>query len=97
MAIAMIMRWAGITTEQYDAVRRLVNWEGNPPTGGLYHVSWQENDGMHVADTWESADDFNRFVEQRLMPGVQQLGIPGQPEVQVHEVHAIFAPGYRPK
>jgi len=45
-----------------------------------------------VTDVWASADDFNRSVEPRLMPGVQQIGIAGQPEVEITDAHRMFAP-----
>lgn len=34
MPVVMSMRWAGVTPEQYDAVRKAVNWEGEAPAGG---------------------------------------------------------------
>ena len=97
MAVVMQMRWAGATLAQYDALRQVVNWEGDHPVGGMYHVAWFQDGAMHVCDVWESAEAFNQFVEKRLMPGVQQVGILGQPEVVIHPAHATFAPGYRAK
>ena len=47
-----------------------------------------------VTDVWESAEDFQAFVDDRLNPGVQQVGIEGEPEVQMTEVHRVFAPAY---
>ena len=37
---------------------------------------------------------FNNFVEKRLMPGVQKLGITGEPKIEILPVHATFTPGY---
>ena len=59
------------------------------PEGAKYHVVSFDDQGIRVTDVWESADAFNRFVEQRLMPGVQKVGIAGQPEVEIIEVHRI--------
>lgn len=95
MPVAMIMKWKGITREQYDKVRKLVNWEGNVPKGALFHVAAFDNDGLRVNDVWASAEDFDNFVKTRLMPGVQQLGIKGEPQVEIFPTHAIFAPGYK--
>ncbi len=92
MAIVMNRRWAGVTREQYDQAGKVVNWEGDAPAGGKYHVASFDEHGLRVTDVWDSADDFERFVEQRLMPGVAQIGIQGQPEVEITEVHRIFAP-----
>ena len=92
MSIVMNMRWAGVSPDQYDQTLKLVEWETKIPVGAKYHVASFDDAGLRVTDVWESAEDFNRFVEQRLMPGVQKVGIVGQPEVEITEVHRIFAP-----
>ncbi|HXE46807.1 MAG TPA: hypothetical protein VN663_00460 [Ramlibacter sp.] len=94
MPVMMMMQWNGVTREQYDAVRKIVNFEGNAPKGGLFHVAAFTDDGLHVTDVWERAEDFQAFVEQRLMPGVQQAGIKGEPKVQILPAHNVFTPGY---
>ena len=94
MAVMMIMEWAGVTQEQYDAVCDIVNFMGQPPKGGLVHVASLSDKGLHVTDVWETAEDFQAFAEQRLMPGVQKAGIPGEPKVNILPAHNVFAPGY---
>ncbi|MBI4491816.1 MAG: hypothetical protein HY690_03375 [Chloroflexi bacterium] len=96
MPIVMEMVWRGFTPEQYDAARKLINLEGDPPTGAMYHVVSFSGQGIHVTDVWESAEAFQRFVDTRLMPGIQQLGIQGQPQIEIRPTHAIFAPAYAP-
>ena len=39
MAVIMIMEWEGVTPEQYEAVRKEVNWESNHAPGGQFHVA----------------------------------------------------------
>ncbi|HWO93187.1 MAG TPA: hypothetical protein VNL92_00305 [Dehalococcoidia bacterium] len=96
MAVAIFMKWDGVTAERYDEVRRLVNWEGDVPPGGMLHMAAFDNDGMRVTDVWESAEAFQTFVDGRLTPGVQQLGITTQPDVQILPVHALFTPAFKP-
>jgi len=91
MATVMLMHWPEVTKEQYEEVRRSVNWEGDVPEGAKFHVSWF-SDGLHVLDLWESPEAFHSFVEQRLTPGVKQAGIESQPTVEFAATHAIFAP-----
>jgi hypothetical protein len=55
-------------------------------------VSSFDDSGARITDVWDSEADFNDFVETRLMPAVQEIGIEGQPEVEFTQVHAIFAP-----
>ena len=95
MPIVMMMEWVGITAAQYDQVRQIVNWEGNNPKGGLFHVAAITPTGLRVTDLWDSAEEFNKFVEERLMPGVAQAKITSQPRVEIYPAHAIFTPGYQ--
>jgi hypothetical protein len=88
--VVMSMRWTGVTPEQYEQAREVVNWEGDVPDGAVLHVAAHDGDGIRVTDVWESEDHFNRFVESRLMPGVQQIGIQGQPEVEFLPVQNVF-------
>jgi hypothetical protein len=96
MVVAMFMRWDGVTAEQYVAARELVNWEGEPASGGLFHVAAVDEHGLHVTDTWESAEELQAFVATRLIPGTTQLGIPGEAQVEIVPVHDLFTPAYRP-
>ncbi len=96
MPIVMIMKWTGVTAEQYDKARRLVDLEGKKPKGLLFHVAAFDKDGARVTDVWESAEDFDSYVKNRLMPGVKQLGMQGEPQVGIYPTHAIFTPGYKP-
>lgn len=95
MRTKMIMKWEGVTPEQYEAVRKDVNWEGNVPDGALFHVAAFSGNTLYVTDLWESPEQFNAFAQNRLMQGVAKAGIHGQPEVQLLPVHAVFAPAYQ--
>jgi hypothetical protein len=97
MAVMMHMQWDGIGATEYDAVRKLVDWEGNPAPGGLFHIMAVNDDGISITDVWESAEEFEAFVHDRLMPGVKQLGISGEPRVEVQPAHAVFTPGFTRK
>ena len=92
MATVMSMYWPEVSLDQYQQARKEVNWEGDTPQGAKFHVSWMGKDGFHVLDLWESGEDFQRFVDQRLMPAVQKIGIKGQPQVELAEAVSVFAP-----
>ena len=93
MPIVMNMRWGGVTPEQYEQAREQVGWELRPPDGGIIHIASFTEGGLRVTDVWETADDFNRFVESRLMPVVQEIGIEGEPEVTFSELQTVWNPG----
>jgi hypothetical protein len=90
MAIVMQMRWEGVTPDQYDQARDEVQWESDAPEGGIFHVAWFQDGALHVIDVWESAEEFQAFVDARLIPGVAKVGIAGQPDVSIRPAHRIF-------
>lgn len=92
MATVMLMHWPEVTKEQYEQARKEVRWETDLPAGAKFHTAWFADDGLHVFDLWDSADNFQNFVNTRLGPAAQRIGIQGQPKVDLSEAHAIFAP-----
>ena len=93
MAVVMRMSWPEVSTEQYDQLREIVRWETDPAKGGLFHVAFVDEGGFKVVDVWESAEDFQAFVDTRLMPGVAQAGIDGEPQVTITPAHAVWNSG----
>lgn len=78
-----------LTKDQYDALRKDIDWENNWAPGAIIHAaSFDDNGKAHVADVWESAEQLNAFVEQRLMPSFQKLKLT-PPQVEVHPAHNI--------
>jgi len=66
-----------ISKEQYDTIRREINWEGNPPAGVLSHAASFDDTGQaHVADVWESPEQMNDFAQKTLMPAFARHNIP---------------------
>jgi hypothetical protein len=92
MATIMLMHWREATPEQYDQAREKVGWDRDVPAGAKLHVSGFGDDGLHVLDVWESEQAFGTFMEQRLQPAIQEIGIQGQPDVKFFPLHGVFAP-----
>ena len=88
----MFMKWEGVTPDQYEKLRKSVNWEGDMPKGAVFHVAAFDNNTGHITDIWESADEMNNFIQNRLMPEVMKLGITSQPQVETYPIHAVFIP-----
>ena len=61
------------STTNYDAVARRL--EGEAPTGLIVHTAgFDEEQGVfRILDVWESEADARRFIEERLMPVVNEL------------------------
>jgi hypothetical protein len=97
MPVVMLLEWAGVTLEQYDSERALVNWEGDAPAGALLYLATSAGNGLRVTDLWASAKDFQPFAGTRLMPGVAQFGLQGEPRVELYPALQVFTLGFTPK
>ena len=88
MAVMVIIESPGVTVEQYDQVNEAMGISRVADVPGLIsHVAGQTDDGLLVVDVWESAEAFKGFVEGRLMPAFEQVGVSGDAEPQVMPVH----------
>ena len=76
----------------YESLLKEVGWERNQPHGSIFHAPAFDNSGndIHVADVWESEEDLNKFVKEKLMPAMQQLTIP-VPQMEVFQIHNVNA------
>lgn len=90
--IVMLMQWTGVTKELYEKVRKQVNWEGEVPKGAVLHIAAFDEKGIRVTDIWESEEDLNSFIQNRLMPVTKEL-IDTEPNVEIYPLHALFIPG----
>jgi hypothetical protein len=96
MAVVVQLTWDGVTPEQYDEARDKAGWETDPAKGGIFHLAWFEGGALRACDVWETAEDFNAFVNDRLMPVVKgEMNIPGAPRVLIHEAHRYLDAAYR--
>jgi hypothetical protein len=97
MAIVLIMEWPSVSIAKYEEVRRITNFEGDPPPGGMFHVAAHDGQSLRIVDVWQSPEEFQKFSESRLMPAVQQAGITSPPDIKILPAHNVFTPGYNPK
>ena len=91
MAVAMYMHWPGLTSDQYDAIMAKLGMDANPPAGGVLHMATVTDDGVEVCDVWQTEQAFTGFFQQRFLPIVSELGIGGEPDVRVVQLHNLYA------
>ena len=91
MAVAMLMHWPGMRSDQYDAVMARLGLDANPAAGGVLHVAAVTDEGVEVCDVWQTEQALNSFLEQRMLPVVGELGITGEPEIKVVPLHNLYA------
>jgi hypothetical protein len=91
MAVAMFMHWPGMTAGQYDSVMTRLELDTNPAAGGVLHLAAVTEEGLEVCDVWQTEQAFHGFLQQRLLPVALELGIDGEPEIQLVQLHNLYA------
>jgi hypothetical protein len=93
MAVCLMMQFAGVEAATYEAVMKELGLrDANPdwPSGIISHVAGFTSDGMYVIDVWESQQDFDAFLESRLMPAFEAVGGLPQPQVTTFDVYNSY-------
>ena len=89
MATVIMQKWDGLTPAQYDALREIVRWDRDVPTGMRFHVASFGDGVLRMTDVWDSEELFGTFVQTRILPGLRQLGIAGQPDMITQAAHEV--------
>lgn len=72
--VGLRIKFAGGTQEQYDTTNEHVGVAQDPPDGLVFHAAGPVEGGWGVIDFWESREQFDRFLADRLGPAIQELG-----------------------
>src|SRR4051812_41049078 len=94
MAVCLIMQFAGMDTNKYDAVMdKLGLSSANPnwPKGIVSHVAGRTGEGWCVVDVWESQQDFDAFMNSRLKPAFEAVGGLPQPRLTTFQVYNSYS------
>jgi hypothetical protein len=96
MPVGMLQMTPGGTEEQYEQVGEKIFGvrssdfaSAAAPDGLIMHSAGPTEDGWYVYDIWESQAHLERFVRERLMPALQELGAPAGSQPQLFEIHNL--------
>ncbi|MSO41234.1 MAG: hypothetical protein EXQ70_04960 [Solirubrobacterales bacterium] len=89
MAYLVTHKFKGGTKEQYEAATAVVHPPEGLPEGQLHHFAGPTSDGWMVVALHDSKNSWERFRDEKLLPGLQEVGdkgLPGPPEETTFEV-----------
>lgn len=95
MAVCLVMQFSGMDAPKYDAVMEQLGLMGENPDfapGFISHVVGFQGEVANVVDVWESQQHFERFVEERLRPAFDVLGIASEARIDGFEVYNTMRP-----
>lgn len=94
MPVGMLMQWSSVGLEDYKRVHNSLDLDTQPVDGLLFHIAGAVGTDWRVVDIWESEDHFHRFVDERLMPTVQRVGLEApMPDISFFPLANVYAPG----
>jgi hypothetical protein len=82
----------GMSPEEYRRVMDRMGVEKKPAAGLYLHLTVTTEFGYRVIEIWDRKEGFDEFVQQRLAPAAQALGINRRLEITVQPLHNFFAP-----
>jgi hypothetical protein len=87
MTVATVLEFSGVTQEQYDRMGAELERRGASPTGLLIHVCGPTEGGWRIADIWESAEAFERFADEWLIPTMEVVGGPRPSRREIYQTY----------
>ena len=97
MAIAaeVTFHGQGATLANYDKSLTILGGTPggpHPDPGCLFHWVAEIGGGFRVTDVWKTKEQFDAFVEEKVGPAGQQVGMP-QPQIKFVDVHNFATAG----
>ena len=89
MAVVVIQEFEA-SPENYEAVNEKIG-DAAPEGLVLHTVSHLGGDKWKLVDVWESAENFQSFVQNQLIPAIAEVDpdAPQAPEPEIREIHTL--------
>ena len=95
MAVAVELDFRGASLEVYDEINERIGLLPGGPASPqeLFHWVTSTEEGFRVVDVWETRDAFEQFLQQKLDPIFDEVGVPEPPHIVFYDVHNYLAGG----
>jgi hypothetical protein len=94
MPVAVVQEWLEDETDRstanYDAIHERLMQSG-PIEGFLLHTAGFTGRGFRIFEVWETREQYDRFIDERLMPIIGEIAPSDtrEPELTVYELHGF--------
>jgi hypothetical protein len=92
MTVVSTLDINGLTAQEYRAVLDELGVETRPEGGIYLHLTVPTDFGYRVVEIWDEKAGFDRFIENRLTPAAQAVGMDRETRITVEPLHNFFAP-----
>jgi isochorismate hydrolase len=88
VAVLVVIEVPGGTSDLDEALTEAWGIESSPPEGNLLRMAGPTDDGWRVVSLWESREQFDAFLENRLHLSLQDAG-EDQPVVTFWQIEKV--------
>lgn len=92
MTVVSTLDIDGLTAPEYRAVMDELGVEERAEPGIYLHLTTPLESGFRVVEIWDHKDGFDRFLEARLAPAGEAVGLQREMAITVKPLHNFFAP-----
>ena len=92
MTVVTTLDITDLTAGEYRAVLDELGVEKRPESGIYLHLTTPPDFGFRIVEIWDEKEGFDRFLEHRLGPASQAVGMDRPTTITVTPLHNFFAP-----
>jgi hypothetical protein len=92
MTVVSTLDVTDLTAREYRAVMDQLGVEQHAEGGIYLHLTTPTDFGYRIVEIWDEKQNFDRFVEHRLAPANEAIGLNRSTEITVTPLHNFFAP-----
>lgn len=82
----------GVTPEEYRAILDEMGVEARPEPGIYLHLTVPIEDGYRIVEVWDRKESFDAFVQNRMAPAAERIGLRREMKITVEPLYNIFVP-----
>jgi hypothetical protein len=92
MTVVSTLDISDLTAAEYRAVLDELGVEENPEEGIYVHLTTPTDFGFRILEIWDAKEGFDRFVEERMFPAAEAVGMQRETVITTTPLHNFFGP-----
>jgi hypothetical protein len=92
MAYVTTIDVVGITPKEYRAILDEMGVELRPEPGIYLHLTAPIEGGYRIIEVWDHREGFEAFMQARLAPAAEAIGLNREMKLTIEPLYNLFAP-----
>jgi hypothetical protein len=92
MTVVSTLDVMDLTASEYRTILDELGVEEHPAAGIYLHVTLPTEFGFRIIEIWDHEEGFEDFVQRRLRPAAEKVGIEREMNITIEPLHNLFGP-----